>query len=96
MKARDKGKRGERQWRDQLRENGYGARRGPQFAGGAESPDVICDALPWFHWEVKAVERLNIEEAMEQARGDARAESGERRVGQSSEAGGQGSEKWRS
>jgi hypothetical protein len=26
--------------------------------------------LPWFHFEVKAVERLNIEEAMEQARRD--------------------------
>src|SRR5690348_7198869 len=71
MNSREKGKRGERQWRDELRANGYCARRGQQFAGSAESPDVVCDELPWIHFEVKAVERLNIEEAMEQARRDA-------------------------
>ncbi len=71
MNSREKGKRGERQWRDELRANGYCARRGQQFAGSAESPDVVCDELPWIHFEVKAVERLNIEEAMEQARADA-------------------------
>src|SRR5215470_17399015 len=72
MNSREKGKRGERQWRDELRANGYAARRGQQFCGSAESPDVVCDSLPWIHFEVKAVERLNIEEAMEQARRDAR------------------------
>jgi Holliday junction resolvase len=70
MNSREKGKRGERQWRDELRANGYAARRGQQFAGGAESPDVVCDSLPWIHFEVKAVERLNIEDAMDQARRD--------------------------
>src|SRR5215831_13204515 len=70
MNSREKGKRGERQWRDELRANGYAARRGQQFCGSAESPDVVCDSLPWIHFEVKAVERLNIEEAMEQARRD--------------------------
>src|SRR5438552_11876222 len=45
-------------------------RRGQQFSGSADSPDVICDSLPWIHFEVKAVERLNIEEAMDQARRD--------------------------
>ncbi len=72
MNSREKGKRGERQWRDELRPTGYAARRGQQFCGSAESPDVVCDALPWIHFEVKTVERLNIEEAMEQARRDAR------------------------
>jgi len=71
MNSREKGKRGERQWRDELRAEGYDARRGQQFSGGADSPDVVCDSLPWIHFEVKAVERLNIEEAMEQARRDA-------------------------
>jgi Holliday junction resolvase len=71
MNSREKGKRGERQWRDELREQGFAARRGQQFSGGTESPDVVCDSLPWMHFEVKAVERLNIEEAMEQARRDA-------------------------
>ena len=71
MNSRDKGKRGERQWRDELRANGYMARRGQQFSGSPDSPDVICDDLSWLHFEVKAVERLNIEDAMEQARRDA-------------------------
>jgi hypothetical protein len=35
------------------------------------SPDVICPDLPDFHFEVKAVERLNINEAMAQAVDDA-------------------------
>src|SRR5512140_3571212 len=80
MNSREKGKRGERQWRDELRANGYAARRGQQFSGSPDSPDVVCDSLPWIHFEVKAVERLNIEEAMSQARTDARkAESGKRK-----------------
>ena len=70
MNSRNKGKRGERQWRDELRANGYHARRGHQFAGGSESPDVVCEELDWIHFEVKAVERLNIEDAMDQARRD--------------------------
>ena len=70
MNSREKGKRGERQWRDELRENGYTARRGQQFSGSPESPDVVSEDLPWVHFEVKAVERLNIEDAMEQARRD--------------------------
>jgi Holliday junction resolvase len=71
MNSREKGKRGERQWRDELRAHGYPARRGQQFSGSAESPDVVCEGLSWIHFEVKAVERLNIEEAMQQARADA-------------------------
>jgi Holliday junction resolvase len=70
MNSREKGKRGERQWRDELRAHGYAARRGQQFCGSPESPDVVCPALPWIHFEVKAVERLNVEDAMEQARRD--------------------------
>jgi hypothetical protein len=77
MNAREKGKRGERQWRDELRANGYAARRGQQFSGSPDSPDVVCDALPWAHFEVKAVERLNIEDAMEQARRDCGARNAE-------------------
>jgi Holliday junction resolvase len=71
MNSREKGKRGERQWRDELRAQGFAARRGQQFSGSPDSPDVVCDSLPWIHFEVKAVERLNIEDAMEQARRDA-------------------------
>lgn len=70
MNSREKGKRGERQWRDELRANGYAARRGQQFSGSPDSPDVICDALPWAHFEVKLAERLDIYAAMDQARRD--------------------------
>jgi hypothetical protein len=68
INSRQKGKRGERQWRDELRANGYAARRGQQFSGSPESPDVVCDGLPWAHFEVKLVERLNVGDAMAQAR----------------------------
>lgn len=71
MNSRAKGARGERQWRDELRANGYEARRGQQFSGSPDSPDVLCDSLPWIHFEVKAVEHLNIHDAMDQARRDA-------------------------
>jgi hypothetical protein len=43
VNSRQKGARGERQWRDELRADGYEARRGQQFCGSAESPDVVCD-----------------------------------------------------
>ena len=71
LNSRRKGARGERQWRDELRANGYMARRGQQFSGSPDSPDVVCEDLSWIHFEVKAVERLNIEDAMDQARRDA-------------------------
>ncbi len=70
MNSREKGKRGERQWRDELRAEGFAARRGQQFSGSPDSPDVISEDLPWIHFEVKAVERLNVEDAMDQARRD--------------------------
>lgn len=70
MNSREKGKRGERQWRDELRANGYDARRGQQFSGSPESPDVVCDQLSWIHFEVKLAERLDVYAAMDQARRD--------------------------
>jgi len=71
INSRAKGARGERAWRDALRAAGYDARRGQQFAGGTDSPDVICEELHKFHFEVKCVEALNLENAMNQARRDA-------------------------
>ena len=70
MNSREKGKRGERQWRDELQANGYAARRGQQFSGSADSPDVVCEQLRWIHFEVKAVEKLNVENAIAQAQRD--------------------------
>jgi len=58
-------------WRDELREAGFTARRGQQFAGGTDSPDVICEELSNLHMEVKFVEALNLQKACEQAERDA-------------------------
>ena len=46
-KSRDKGKAGERELASKLREYGYDARRGVQFHGGPDSPDVV--GLPGIH-----------------------------------------------
>ena len=72
MNSREKGTRGERRWRDVLREAGFlKAHRGVQYAGGTDSPDVACPELPGIHFEVKAVEALNIWRAMDQSIRDA-------------------------
>jgi hypothetical protein len=70
MNSRQKGKVGEREFAALLRENGFDARRGQQFSGGAESPDVVSDALAWLHVEVKRVQNLNLADACAQAEGD--------------------------
>ena len=71
VNSRQKGARGERLWASKCREEGYDARRGQQFAGGTDSPDVICEDLAAFHFEVKNVERFNAWNAMHQAMDDA-------------------------
>ena len=70
INSRAKGCRGEREWRDVLRDHGWEARRGQQFSGDKSAPDVISE-LDWIHWEVKRVEKLNIDVAMAQAIKDA-------------------------
>lgn len=65
INSKAKGKRAELEIAALLREYGYEARRGVQYHGGEDSPDVV--GLPGVHIEVKHVERLNINEAMEQA-----------------------------
>jgi Holliday junction resolvase len=71
INSRQKGKRGERAFRDVLREAGYlKARRGQQYAGGNQSPDVVCEELPSIHWEVKYCEKGNLYDWIEQATGD--------------------------
>lgn len=51
--SRERGKRGERQFAKELQDRGLVARRGQQFRGGPDSPDVICESLPDLHFEVK-------------------------------------------
>jgi Holliday junction resolvase len=68
---REKGKRGERAFRDVLREGGFAAERGMQHRGGPNSPDVIAPELPMLHFEVKATQALRIWTAVQQAIDDA-------------------------
>lgn len=69
VNSRRKGKEGELALAKILRERGYDARRGQQFKGGADSPDVI--GLPGIHIECKRVERLDLAAAYEQSFRDA-------------------------
>lgn len=69
--SRDKGKRGERMWAAFCGRQGYECRRTAQYCGKTgEAADVV--GLPGIHQEVKRVERLNIVDAVDQARRDAR------------------------
>ena len=75
-REREKGKRGERQLRDLLRDAGFdSAYRTQQFSGACPegSADVKCPQLPSIHWEVKNVEKLSIWPAMAQSLADAAA-----------------------
>lgn len=61
-----KGKAGELELAKFIRSYGYDdARRGQQYEGGSDSPDVV--GLPGIHIECKRVERLVLDKAMEQA-----------------------------
>lgn len=68
--SRVKGKVGEREFAALLREQGFDARRGQQFAGGTDSPDVVSEALAWLHIEIKRVQKLNLTDGCAQAEGD--------------------------
>lgn len=71
--SREKGKRGERRWRDRLREEGFAAERTGWMqsrGGGSQVPDVQSPDLE-IHFEVKTVERLSLVSAIEQATADA-------------------------
>lgn len=70
MNSRAKGKRAELELSRKLREYGYDCRRGVQYSGANGDADVV--GLPGIHIECKRVERLNLEDAMAQARRDAR------------------------
>ena len=67
--SREKGKRGERAVAALFREYGFDAKRGQQYHGGPDSPDVV--GVPGLHIEVKRTERLNLYDALAQAKRDA-------------------------
>lgn len=69
INSNQKGKRGEREVAGLLKEHGFSdARRSQQYAGTNNDADVV--GLDGIHIEVKRVERLNIDKAMEQAISD--------------------------
>lgn len=68
--SRQKGARGERELSRVLRDYGYDCHRGQQYCGANGDADVI--GLPGIHIECKRVERLNLYDATEQAKRDAR------------------------
>lgn len=72
INSRAKGAAGEREFRDFLVERDHTARRGQQFSGGHDSPDVVSDLDDVVHWEVKRVESLRLYDALEQAKRDAK------------------------
>ncbi len=73
MNARRKGKRGEREAARLLTDLGFPARRGQQYAGSPESPDLVCPALPGIHFEVKRCQKTDLYEWVAQATADAGA-----------------------
>lgn len=69
--SRQKGKRGEREAAAELGALlGCTARRGVQYQGGPDSPDVVLEGVN-IHVEAKRVEALNLYAAVEQAKKDA-------------------------
>lgn len=68
--SREKGKRYELHVAGLFKAEGYDARRGQQFCGLNGDADVI--GVPGIHIECKAVERLNLYDAISQAKHDAR------------------------
>jgi Holliday junction resolvase len=72
MKSKRKGRVGERECAELLRAHGFQARRGVQYQGGPDAPDVVHD-IEGVHIEVKRTERFALYPALEQAKQDARA-----------------------
>lgn len=68
--SRAKGASGERELANTLKDYGYTARRGQQYCGANGDADVV--GLDGIHIECKRVERLNIDDAIEQAIADVR------------------------
>ncbi len=69
--SRTKGASGERELaRELARVLGCRARRGQQYSGSPDSPDVVTD-IPGIHIECKRTETLRLYDALAQARRDA-------------------------
>lgn len=71
INSKQKGKRGELELAHFLTDRGFPARRGQQYKGGDDSPDIICESLSSFNIECKRVERFRLYESLEQSESDA-------------------------
>ena len=68
--SRRKGKDGELEVARILRDHGYDSRRGVQYSGSPDSPDVT--GLPGYHIEVKRTNAFRMYDALTQSERDAR------------------------
>ena len=67
--SRRKGKEGELEVARILRDHGYDSRRGVQYSGSPDSPDVT--GLPGYHIEVKRTNAFRMYDALAQSERDA-------------------------
>ena len=72
MNSRKKGAQGERELAEELRKWGYKTRRGQQYSGANGDADVV--GVPGLHIECKRVEKLNIDQALQQSIRDSQSE----------------------
>ena len=70
INSRAKGKKGELELAHKLNEYGFNTRRSVQYSGANGDADVV--GIEGFHIECKRVEKLNIENALQQSTRDAR------------------------
>jgi Holliday junction resolvase len=68
--SKRKGAKGERELSSKLREYGFNTRRGQQYCGANGDADVV--GLHGVHIECKRVQKLNLYDAMAQAKSDAK------------------------
>lgn len=75
----NKGKVGERAAAAYLTSLGFPATRGQQHRGGPDSPDVLCQALKGWHFEIKFGSRayINFGKTLDAALAKARADCGD-------------------
>ena len=71
--SKTKGKVGEREVAALLKKYGFDARRGQQFSGGGDSPDVAHN-MDGFHIEVKRSETFALYDALAQANADKKSD----------------------
>lgn len=71
INGRAKGKAGELELAKFLSDRGFSARRGQQFSGGTDSPDVVAPELDGIHIECKRVEAGQLYKWLAQAKRDA-------------------------